>query len=79
MMRESGTIVFVEVRMRRHGRFGSAAESIDSGKLRRVRLASELWLRRSGNGTAATRIDVVTLDGTDTGTARIAWLRGIDA
>lgn len=78
IMQEGSTIVFVEVRLRRGGRFGTAIESIDSRKLRKIRSAAAFWLRRSGAGSARTRIDAVTLDGSDSQTARIDWLRGIE-
>ena len=78
IMRDGATLVFVEVRMRRQSRFGTAAESIDTRKLRKIRSAADFWLRCAWNGTSKTRIDVVTLDGSDSRTARIAWLRGVD-
>ena len=78
IMREGSAFVFVEVRLRRQGRFGTAVESIDTRKLRKIRSAAAFWLRRSGNGSAHSRIDAVTLDGSDSRTARIDWLRGID-
>jgi putative endonuclease len=75
IMREGGTIVFVEVRLRRVSRFGTAAESVGSAKLRRVQFAAELWLRLRGRDSPA-RIDVLTLDGAECETARIGWIRG---
>lgn len=77
IMGEGSSIVFVEVRKRRSGRFGTAAESIDTSKLRRVRAAAALWLRVS-RSDSPTRLDVVTLDGNDVDTARICWIRGVE-
>lgn len=78
VMRDGTTVVFVEVRQRRSSRFGSAAESVSAGKLRRVRRAAELWLRRSRCNSQA-RIDVVTLDGGLEDGPMIRWIRGADA
>lgn len=77
VMRDGDAVVFVEVRMRRDAGFGSASESIDAGKLRRIRSAAEFWLRCHGRVGHA-RVDVVTLDGADCSTARIGWIRGVD-
>jgi len=76
-MQEGTTVVFVEVRQRRSSRFGSAAESVSAGKLRRVRAAAELWLRRSRCNSRA-RIDVVTLDGGLEDGPMIRWIRSAD-
>ena len=78
VMQEGTTVVFVEVRQRRSSRFGSAAESVSAGKLRRVRAAAELWLRRSRCNSRA-RVDVVTLDGGLEDGPMIRWIRGADA
>ena len=77
VMRDGTTVVFVEVRQRRSSRFGSAAESVSASKLRRVRAAAELWLRRSRCNSRA-RIDVVTLDGGLEDDPMIRWIRSAD-
>ena len=77
IMQEGSAIVFVEVRKRRNSRFGTAAESVSTSKLRRIRAAAELWLRMARRNNAA-RLDVVTMDGDDVATARIGWIRGVD-
>jgi putative endonuclease len=77
IMRDGTTLVFIEVRMRRQSRFGSAAESINASKLRRIRSAAALWLRIT-HCCDPVRLDVITLDGEDCDTARIAWIRGVD-
>ena len=65
-----GTIVFVEVRARRNGEHGGAAESIGSAKQRRIVLAASHYLRRFATPPAC-RFDVVAIDG-----ERLEWLRG---
>ncbi len=77
IMQDGRAVVFVEVRMRRHSRYGGAAGSIDASKLRRIHSAASLWLRIHRRQDQA-RIDVVTLDGERADTARIDWIRGVD-
>ena len=69
-------IVFVEVRLRRDGRFGGAAASITPAKQRRVVQAAQLWLGGAGRHHASRpcRFDAVLLDRLDP--ARIDWIRG---
>lgn len=40
------TIVFIEVRLRRHGKFGSAGESITVNKQRRIIRAAQCFLQQ---------------------------------
>ncbi len=72
IMRQRDVLVFVEVRFRRHARFGSAAESVNHVKQARLRLAAEHYLQRNASRRAyACRFDVVALDG-ETG---LQWLQ----
>jgi putative endonuclease len=64
-----GTIVFVEVRVRRDSRFGGAAASIGAAKRRRLIFAASHYLRGLA-APPACRFDVVAVDG-----ERIEWLR----
>ena len=68
--REGDTLVFVEVRLRRSGRFGGAAASITAGKQRRVISAAAHYLATHGKTQSPCRFDCVLLDG-----ERIDWLR----
>ncbi|MEK6423646.1 MAG: YraN family protein [Burkholderia gladioli] len=70
VMRErDGTLVFVEVRARRHGRHGGALASIGPHKRRRlVAAARAVWARFGGN--CACRFDVVAFEA-----GRLVWLR----
>lgn len=74
--REGSTLVFVEVKTRRGRARGSALESVDARKLRRLRRLAGRWLARNRPGCPA-RIDVVgvTLDGRQC--ARVEWLAGV--
>ena len=72
IMRQRDVLVFVEVRYRRHARFGSAAESIGPAKQTRLRRAAEHYLQRhAGRRAGDCRFDVVALDG-ETG---LQWLQ----
>jgi putative endonuclease len=61
IMREGGTLVFVEVRMRRAGAFGGALESLSATKMQRMSRAVELYLSQSRH-TGAARVDAVLID-----------------
>lgn len=69
--RDGGTLVFVEVRLRRNPGFGSAAESIGRQKRRRIILAASHYL--SAHPNAPCRFDCILLDAL--ASARIEWLR----
>jgi putative endonuclease len=60
---DRATLVFVEVRLRRGARFGSAEESVDLRKQRRIAAAAaELLARGSLPRAARIRFDVVAID-----------------
>ena len=70
IMRErDGTIVFVEVRVRRDTRFGGAAASVGVAKQQRLVFAATHFLRTL-RALPPCRFDVVAVDG-----ERIEWLR----
>jgi putative endonuclease len=69
--RDGATLVFVEVRYRRSGRFGGAAASVDARKQARVLLAARHYL--AARGDVPCRCDVVALDALDPG--RIEWIK----
>ena len=66
VMDDAGTTVFVEVRLRRHSRFGGALASVDRHKCRRLVLAAGTWLAaHPARANRPCRFDVVTLTQTD--------------
>jgi len=69
--RDGRTLVFVEVRLRRHPAFGGAAESITPAKRRRLILAARHYL--AGTAVGACRFDCVLLDRLDPGA--IDWVK----
>ncbi len=70
VMRDGAQLVFVEVRYRSGGSFGSAAESVDARKQGRLIVAAEHYLQRHRIRPPC-RFDVVGI----TGDGRIEWLR----
>ncbi len=60
VMQDSDTLVFVEVRYRSSIKFGSAAESVDSNKQRKLVFTANHYLQRHPTNQA-TRFDVVAL------------------
>ena len=73
---EKETVVFVEVRLRRHRDFGGAAASIGRAKRQRVILAARHWLAGAGRSWAARpcRFDVVLYSALAPEAGQ--WLRG---
>lgn len=61
-MLDGDTVVFVEVRYRRHAAWGGALESVDARKQQRLILAAELFLQREKRwSNKPCRFDVVAL------------------
>ena len=58
---QGNTIVFVEVKARRAGSAGGAAEAVDARKQARIRRAAAIYLARQQEGVAA-RFDVIAID-----------------
>jgi putative endonuclease len=69
VMRDAGTLVFVEVRRRASDAYGGAAGSIGAVKRRRIVFAARHYLLRMA-APPPCRFDVVTVEA-----ARIEWLR----
>lgn len=76
VMRDRDELVFVEVRGRRGTRFGSAAESVDGHKRRRVVLAAQRFLQKHpALATSPCRFDVVALTGGPQEAPQVDWIR----
>lgn len=67
---DGGTVVFAEVRLRRVGAFGGAAESITAAKRARLLAAARLYLARRPD--ALCRFDVFLIEGWP---ASVRWIR----
>jgi putative endonuclease len=70
IMRESGTLVFVEVRYRHSEAFGGAAASVDSKKRLRLCKTAELYMQLNPTRDAA-RFDVISIGADE----QIVWYR----
>jgi putative endonuclease len=68
---DHGSLVFVEVRLRRRGDFGGAGASITPAKQRRLILAARHYL--AGRREQPCRFDAVLFDGMDPD--KIEWIR----
>ena len=70
VMQDGESLVFVEVRYRRHANFGSAAESVGTAKQRRLRRTAEHYLQRLAT-LPPCRFDIIGIDAQK----RIDWIR----
>jgi putative endonuclease len=76
VMRDHGTVVFVEVRFRRAGNKLGAAASIDAHKQHRLALAASWYLARQKSlQKAPVRFDVIAIDGRSTGHSALQWIK----
>ncbi len=66
MSRDSGVIVFVEVKARKSNRRGSAAEAVSFRKQRRIGAMALDYLAWTGALNRRCRFDVVAIDGIET-------------
>ena len=75
VMRDGGTLVFVEVRYRRSTAFGGGAASVDAGKRRKlVRAAEQFLLAHRELATLPCRFDVIAASG-DPAAPALEWIR----
>lgn len=74
---EEGVLVIAEVRLRAASRFGSACESIDWSKRRRiVRATRHLLMRHPELNAYPVRFDVIAFDSAVPGSDGVQWIRG---
>ncbi len=71
IMQDQATLVFVEVRSRKAGRFGGAAASITQAKKRRLVLAAKAYLQRFRTAPPC-RFDVIAIDA-----GTIEWIKNV--
>jgi putative endonuclease len=70
------TLVVCEVKTRTSDDFGSPAEFITPAKMRRIRFATQAWLRRYRVGWCEIRFDVITVLWPRYGSPELRYLRG---
>ena len=59
--RHKGTVVFVEVKLRREGGYASAAEAVTPSKQRKLRIAAESWAVENELEDVPCRFDVIEI------------------
>lgn len=74
IMRHGDSLVFVEVRYRRHTTYGRAAETVSPGKQQRIIRCAQYYISRHRQWNAAARFDVVGIEG-QPGRLHIDWIR----
>ena len=77
VMQERDTLVFIEVRYRTRGDFGSAAETVDARKQARLRATAEHYRQNAPRASKkACRFDIVAITG-DGEDGDFRWLRNV--
>jgi putative endonuclease len=73
VMDHDNTLVFVEVRYRKNGMYGTALESVDARKQAKIRATAEHYLQRHGAAARrACRFDIVALHAVAAGGAPVS-------
>lgn len=63
VMVDRGVVVFVEVRLRKHTRFGTGAETVTLNKQRKLLKTADLWLAKTPcYRESPCRFDVISID-----------------
>lgn len=76
VMLDGDTVVFVEVRYRRHSAWGGAMQSVDFRKQQKLILAAQLFLQKETRwADAACRFDVVAVEGTADNGLPLNWIK----
>jgi putative endonuclease len=73
-----GTLVGVEVKVRRTGRAGNPLDAVDRRRLSRLRAALVDYARQTHLGAAGLRIDIIAVT-PEAARWRLKWLPGADA
>jgi putative endonuclease len=76
VMLDGDTVVFVEVRYRRHSTWGGAIESVDFRKQQKLILAAQMFLQSETRWSdAACRFDVVAIEGDPRSGPPLNWIK----
>jgi putative endonuclease len=76
VMLDGDTVVFVEVRYRKHAQWGGALASIDGRKRQKLILAAQFFLQKEHRwADYPCRFDVVAIESTPSGPADPNWLK----
>jgi putative endonuclease len=75
IMADSDSLVFVEVRYRRHACFGSGAESVNHRKQAKITACAQLYLQAHPEMAARPcRFDVISISG-EAGDPAVEWIQ----
>jgi putative endonuclease len=76
VMLDGDTVVFVEVRYRRHAGWGGALESVDYRKQEKLTLAAQTFLQSESKwADSPCRFDVVAINGNPGSQPPLNWLK----
>ncbi|AYC34204.1 YraN family protein [Pseudomonas cavernae] len=76
VMLDGDTVVFVEVRYRRHAAWGGALESVDGRKREKIARAAEYFLQQESRWSKhPCRFDVIAIDAGNHTAARLDWIK----
>jgi len=77
IMQDEQSLIFVEVRYRKHNQFGSGAESITISKQRKLIKTASYYLQQTpGSSQFAARFDVVSMSAdTNSQKSKIDWIK----
>ncbi|WP_268797807.1 YraN family protein [Pseudomonas huanghezhanensis] len=76
VMLDGDTVVFVEVRYRRHAGWGGALESVDYRKQEKLTLAAQSFLQKESQwADAPCRFDVVAINGDPGSQPALNWIQ----
>jgi putative endonuclease len=76
VMLDADTVVFVEVRYRRHSAWGGAVESVDARKREKLTKAALHFLQRESRWAKhPCRFDVIAINAEGNPTPRLNWIR----
>ena len=73
---DNNVYVFVEVRYRTNLQHGSAAESLSTSKLQKVRNSAALWLQKNHKEHHASRFDAILFDA-EINRQHLTWLKAV--
>ena len=76
VMLDADTVVFVEVRYRRHAAWGGAAASVDARKRDRLATAATLFLQQEARWAKhPCRFDVIAINANGSTATRLDWIQ----
>jgi putative endonuclease len=76
VMLDGDTVVFVEVRYRRHSGWGGAMESVDFRKQGKLVTAAQLFLQQATDWAGhPCRFDVIAVEGNPGGATPLNWIQ----